>query len=618
MEKKRWAEARDLLEDLDRRSPGQPAVLTDLVNACYQLHDVEGYQWACERLLPVDPDNADAALGLAGAYLENARVVLALHAFRHFLERWPDHPRATDVRQTVADLEQALPKLLAELHAPADQAFDIAVQHETIQSLMAQGQFRQVQRAAEALLQRHPKFAPALNNLSLAYWSQGQISRAIATAQQVLEFRPDNVHTLSNLVRFLCADGRADEARLYAEQLKASKAPAADVWLKKIEGLSYIGDEQSVLDIFQQAKETAEHLSPDLNAMFYHLAAVAAWHLGREADARGYWQQALVLSPGFPLAKENLDDLKQPEVDRHGPWAFTLSHWVPPRAMSDLVKFLGSVSHRTTGDEAVSRAARRYLREHPEMVKVAPVLLERGDKQGRTFALRLAMLAETPEQLAALKDFALGQRGPDSARMEAVQVVNQAGLLPSGPVRLWLQGEWQDLLLSAYEIYAEPEESPHSVQVTEWLQEATFALRRGDARKAEPLLRQALAEEPDAPDLLNNLAAAYELQGRRQESEALIREIHERHPDYFFGCTHLARLLIKQGEYKRAHELLDPLLQRKRMHITEYDSLCAAEIDLHLARNDIDAARSWFKLWESTGSDNPLVEQFRPRLGRAR
>ena len=619
MGKKHWAEARDLLEELDRRSPGQPEVLTDLVNAYYELHDMEGYQGASERLIKVDRDNADLALGLAGAYLQNARVALALRAFRQFLQRWPDHPRAGEARQTVADLEAALPALLAQMDVPADQSFEVAVQHELVQSLLAQGQYRETRQAAESLLRRYPRFAPALNNLSLAHWSDGRLDQAIAAAGRALELEPDNVHALSNLIRFLCAAGRQAEARPYAGRLKASPAPAADVWLKKIEGLSYIGDDPGVLDVFHQAEESIEPHSPQFNAMLHHLVAVAAWRLGREAEARGYWQRALKLSPGFALARENLDDLKLPPGERHGPWAFTLPYWISPPAIRDLARLLEPVSKPGADDEAVVRAARRYVREHPQVVKVTPLLLERGDRQGREFALRMASMAKTPELLAMLKEFAFGQRGPDQARLDAAQIVNQAGLLPSGPVRLWMRGEWQELLLLGFEIYPEPEgANPHSARVTQWLEEATLALRAGDVKRAEPLLRQALAEEPDAPDLLNNLAAAYSLQGRRQESEALVREIHARHPDYFFGRANLARLLAQAGDYDRARELLDPLLQQKRLHITEFDSLCAAEIDLFLAQGNLDAARTWFSMWESADTDSPMLEQFRRRIGVSR
>ena len=541
-DKKRWADARDKLVDLDRRLPGQPDILTNLINVYYELHDTEGYQSASERLLKVDRHNADATLGLAGAYLSNGRPMLALCAFREFVQRWPDHPRANEVRATVANLERMMPELLQDLDLPSEQAIELAAQHEMVQSLLAQGRYREVRQTAETILKRVPKFAPALNNLSLAHWADGRPDQAVASAQRVLAFEPDNVHALSNVVRFLCAAGRMDEAQPFAERLKASAAPAADGVFKKVEGLSYLGDNEGVLELVHQIEQDVNtEPSVRLTAMYYHLAAVAAWRQGQEDEARGYWQRSLKLSPGFQFAKENLDDLKKPMGERHGPWSFSFQHWVSHKAILDFDRAIRPALDR--GDAVVERAARRYVHGHPEIVAVVPVLLERGDPQGREFAVNLARLSKSPELMTLLKDFALSQSGPDKLRMEAAQLVREAGLLPAGLARIWTQGEWRDLLLLGFEIYDEPELTVHSPQVTAWMQEAVLALRERDIQRAEPLLRKALAEEPDKPDLLNNLAIVYELRGQRQETVTLIREIHERYPDYFFGRVNMARYI---------------------------------------------------------------------------
>jgi tetratricopeptide (TPR) repeat protein len=178
-----------------------------------------------------------------------------------------------------------------------------------------------------------------------------------------------------------------------------------------------------------------------------------------------------------------------------------------------------------------------------------------------------------------------------------------------------MDGEWRELLFLGFEIYDEPKRK-HAPQVERWAQEATLALHEADWSRAERLLDQALAIEPDAPDLLNNRAIAYSLQGRAEEAEALIRQIHERHPDYLFARVGLAQRHIERGEFKEARELLDPLLHRKRLHYSEFDSLCGATIQLHLAEGNRDAARSWFDLWESTDPENPKLELFRRRVNR--
>jgi hypothetical protein len=106
-------------------------------------------------------------------------------------------------------------------------------------------------------------------------------------------------------------------------------------------------------------------------------------------------------------------------------------------------------------EEAMSKAARRYLREHPEIAPLVPLLLDRGDPTARELALHVALAARTPELLAALWDFALGQRGPDAMRNRAAQAASEAGLLPAGPVRLWLDGKWREVLLMGFLLHGE-------------------------------------------------------------------------------------------------------------------------------------------------------------------
>jgi tetratricopeptide (TPR) repeat protein len=614
---KHWAEARDVLEALDRRYPGQPALLVDLVNAYYELGNIQGYQSAIERLLEAEPDNADATLSLAGAYLTNMRPALALRTFRAFVERWPDHERAPQARKTMTDLETTMPQILAELGLDDDEAaWELAAQHEEMQVHLAQGRFPQAHQTAQAILRRHPHFAPAHNNLSLAHWTEGHLDRAIESAEQVLTFEPDNVHALSNLVHFLCLQGHTDRARAYAERLRASTAPASDKALKQMEAFTYLGDDEAVLALFEQSEGLEEAEASPSNPVRYHLAAVAALRLGREEQARRWWKQALKLQRGFELAKENLDDLRRPVGERHAPWPFTMAQWMGPQAIKDLDAAFRSASPRQ-GDKAIESAARRYLKSHPEMALLLPLLLERGDPEGRTLAVMLIRLMHTPELLETLKAFALGPHGPDQVRIEVANLLCMQDVLPSGGVQVYVRGERTEVMLIGFEIGDESEEQESLPPRVEKLAAgAALALREGDWGRAEQLINAGLALKPDALTLLNNRAAMYEMQGREDEAHALVREIHARHPDYLFARVSLARMATMDGDLERAHELLDPLLSRKKLHFSEFENLCMALIDLCLAEDNRDAACAWFEMWESTDPDNPKLMTYRVRLSK--
>ncbi|HEY9651119.1 MAG TPA: tetratricopeptide repeat protein, partial [Coleofasciculaceae cyanobacterium] len=269
-------------------------------------------------------------------------------------------------------------------------------------------------------------------------------------------------------------------------------------------------------------------------------------------------------------------------------------------------------------DKSLSQeSAQRYLQQHPEVAALIPILLDRGDLQGRQLALSLAIMADTPEMQLILRDFALSQRGPDQMRTQAAQVVSQAGLFPPGLVRLWLEGEWRDIMLLGFELHDEPSRN-HSPQVEKLSQEAVIAFKQGKTEKSQQLLKQALKLEPDASDLLYNLAGTYERQGHPEEAFEMIRQLHEKDPDYLFARTGLAQIHITNGELEEAEALLQPLASRKRFHYSEFDAFCSAQIDLYLAQKNSNAARSWLDMWAITNPDTPAIDYWRSRLDKKR
>jgi len=606
-------EARELLEDLNRSYPDRAEVLAALVNVYYELDDLTAYQHACQRLIRHRPDDPELCLMLAGSCLTNVRPALALGNFRRFLRRWPDDVRADEVHKTVAFLEEQMEEMLRGLGLSGEDGLQLAALHEEVLCHLEQGEFDQARQAAEQLLKQHPSFCPAINNLGEAHFREGRTDEALAAAHRVLQQDPDNFHALANLARYLCLTGQAKKARAWARRLKSVESNSCDVWVKKAEAFTCLGDDEEVLRVFAKAQRSQGRRPDRDEAILHHLAAVAAMRLGREQEARTYWKRALKLNPGLDVANANLQDLRNPPDQRHAPWPYSLNHWLPMHLVRKLVSRL-SRAERRGSDGTLGRQVRRFLEEHPQVTALLPLLLARGDPEGRQFALRIALLAETPQAFEALRDFALGQHGPDQLRQEAAQALRQAGALPAGPVRMSIKGQWQDLLLLGFEIHREPNRV-HRPHVEDMAREAMAALENDDGQEAERLLKQALEMEPDALDLLNNLAAAYRLQGRYDDWKPLIHEIHRRDPDYFFGRINMAFYHLDAGNLEEAREMLTPLLSRPRFHLSEFVAVCQTQIALCRAEGHLDAARSWLKMWEDVDPDHPGLQDFRRRLG---
>jgi Flp pilus assembly protein TadD len=479
---------------------------------------------------------------------------------------------------------------------------------------MEQGQTAHARSVVSQLLDRLPDFIPALNNLSMMQYLDNQSDEAIATAERVLELQPQNFHALGNLARYLFLQGRVEEARRAAERLNAAQADRGDIWLKRAEAFSFLGADQAVLAAFDGAQAAGALEGAPTDAMFYHLAAVAAWRLNQEDRARELWRRCLEEAPGFDLAKANLADLRRTVGERNGPWAFSLDYLLPRKAIEEMIKETTKTSRRRNADFA--RAMQAYLKRHPEIAHLIPYLLERGDPVGRDFAVKLAAAIKTPELLASLRDFALGQLGSDQTRLEAAQDATQADLLPNGAlVRMWIKGELQEIMMLGFEISEEPDDEGRLPPKAERLAaKAMEETRYGDPAKAEQLIKQAIEIAPDHPSLINNLAATYSQLGKGEECRKLIAEIRQKFPDYFFGITNEAMYLARDGKPDQAEELVRPLLQRKRLHITEFSALCLAQIEIALARKNRQSARNWIGMWEAVYPDDPRLEVIRSRV----
>jgi tetratricopeptide (TPR) repeat protein len=164
-------------------------------------------------------------------------------------------------------------------------------------------------------------------------------------------------------------------------------------------------------------------------------------------------------------------------------------------------------------------------------------------------------------------------------------------------------------MLMELEIYEEASD-PISDEAGELVSDAIDSVQKGDGVEAEKLLKQALTIEPDHPTLLFNLAKAYEVQKRREDAAALIRDIHARFPDYLFGIVGLAELSREEGDLDQAAELLKPLASRRRLHISEFVALAKAQIDLLLERDDLEGARRWHAMWKQIAPDHPGVAYY--------
>lgn len=207
MERKRAPEAIALLEELDLRYPNRVEVLTELVNAAYDIKDMQLYERAGYALLKLTPNNPELAIAVVGVHSNNGRLALASLTAPDFLTRWPDYPLDEQAKEMIEQIHKLLPEYLTGIRLAGPDQMELAALHEKTQMLLESGHYREARQTAKKLLDRHPNYAPVLNNISQSYYAEGNIDNAIVTARGVLDFEPDNVHALCNLTHFAMITG---------------------------------------------------------------------------------------------------------------------------------------------------------------------------------------------------------------------------------------------------------------------------------------------------------------------------------------------------------------------------------------------------------------------------
>ncbi|MEM9218967.1 MAG: tetratricopeptide repeat protein [Cyanobacteria bacterium P01_F01_bin.150] len=610
---KDWDAACSELVTLSQQYPHEKRVWQYLTDTSYEAGNMQLYQHACEQLFAIAPSGAHA-YALGGVYLANSYPLLALKTLRQALELDPDHDIAGEVRKTIKTLEPIEQVALDSLGFKGSERVEMAILQEQSQAYLNQGEFAKSRKAEEKVLELCPDFIPAHNNLCLVSWQEANVEGAIAKAQFVLEQDPENIHALSNLIHFLVLSGDGETAIEYKERLKASHADAWDGWTKKAEGLSYLGDDAGVVELWQQAQKEKVDDSPT-SALFYHLSAVAFARIGEEKQAIKMWKKALARDSSLTIVQENLKDIRQSVFQRHGAWPFRWEQWLMPASLEQLRKTMRT-AQKIKQPGKISARLRTFLEAHPDVETILPRIMERGGPSGQGIFLDMAEQLKTPQLLEIIKVFALGQNGTDRMRNRAANLAVEEKLLPKEKVRLWIRGEWREIMLMAFTFHDEPLEQ-YSKQVEELLATAISLLQERDkasATEAEVLLKEALELEPDAPDLKNNLALALREQDRTDEFEQLLHEIVEHHPDYVFSRAILAQTYLRDGDIEKANTLLYPLLSRDRFHFVEFGCFACVYIEFLVAKGEKESARSWLQMWEKVYPNDPQLGYWQSRL----
>lgn len=599
---------RELLP-LNEKYPHNQDILGLLAFTYQDLQNDSGYLYTMLQLEQLNSNNENYKISVADAYLQNGFPALALQKCRKIITRWPNNTHASEIHSIIQKLELIISDSSSKLGFSLEPGLDFFSKHEEIQVLMSQGNFKRAKQLAQELIELRPEFSPALNNLSKISWLEGNLIDAIELSKKVLTYLPENVHALSSLIIYLFVIGEKSKLPTLTKRLMESKVLATDHWLKKVSALCLIGEDEKVRQLLEQAKSAKE--DKHIDGTFWHWCAVSEYRLGNIPKARTYWKKCLKLAPYFNLAADNLEEFKKSPSDRVCPQVFGIETWFSAKLSEDLASIVESNSKKKESEYFKSKLE-LFFSDHPETLNFIPTVMTAGSTLIREFALDLVTLACDQKTLNWLKTFAEGKDGPDYLRLKAAQILAKQGVYKTGKkVKVWSKGKQIQVILFGFEIEFDAKEknrlNPQALRLSE---KAIAALREHDGAVAEDHIRQAIKIQPNEPSLLNNLAVSLNMQGKKSEAETIADQIEKQYPDYFFGQMYSARKAILFGYYNKAQKILDGLINRKTLHITEFSALCSCQIDLFLATDKYQSAISWYDIWKKISPEDPALERY--------
>lgn len=611
--------AQNSLRDLATRHPGNQMVLHAMLDVSLEAQDWHTVALCGEQLLPREreSDRANLLNTLIFAYVQLQYLALAWQYARELTTHYPDFEHFEQVHSFLETVEpvlwQQIQETMDETELSDEEKRELRVLHDRVRFLTESRQPQESIRAAERLLSRMPNALPVLNNVSLSQFMLGDIDQAIATALNVLTQDANNYHALANLVRYHFLSAQFDQARAYALQLENVDGDDPDLEMKRAEAFAFLGDDNRVWAAYEKAKAKQAEVYP----LMLHLAAVAAYRLGNESTAWRLWKKAVNQQPAFDLAQDSLADKRLPVGERNVPWYWPLEYWFPQDMKQLLERHVGNAIRRRS-EKQVEQGMMSMLAERPYLAQLFPHILERGDRSARKFVLNFIRIADTPDLLQQLVTFAQSHYGSDDLRLEAIQFIseNHPRMLPDDlRVPMWINGQQSEIFMIAFEITDEPESAEEIAEAAlETFARAHDLLLEDRATEAEALLHEVIAEAPEFCSAYNQLAVALERQGRSREARKLVEETHARFPDYFFARVSLARIRAGEKRVEEARALLEPLIRLPRLHISEFRALAIAEMDVALADNQVEAARTWLDMWLKVEPDNPEIISWRIRI----
>ena len=458
---------------------------------------------------------------LAGACSESAgeRAAAHLARARHYLE-------AGKVDKARIEFSNVL----------AIDRKNVAAHFQLGQVYEQQQEWRKAVGQYQAAIALQPDHVQARLHLGRLYQRGGAPAKALEMAQDVLRRQPGQVEALQLKAAVLLQQGRTDEAIEIANGLLQLHPGYADTVIMLAVHYNRSGKPARAIELLEEGVA-----ANPANSTLKYLLARSLSAAGRLQEAVGLVRQLVETEPQRPDHLVWLASLHAQDGD-----------------LTEARQVLDRTAQRFSDDPAVPRMIAEFWLGRGERARAIASLEEALSRQPDWHELRL--------YLASLYE---GEDQPERALRCYREVIERepdgvAGLTARNRLAhlLYTRGE----LAGAEALVAEVlEANPRDNDAL--LLRGTMALARDDAVAAIADFRSLLKDQPHSARLLGLLATAHAVNHEPELARRALERAVDNNPTDVQSRVALAKLLLSQGELRRAGELADQALRLAPGHL---------------------------------------------------
>ena len=551
------SQAAKILEPLYIEFPRESQVVKTLAILRFHQEDLNEALKLIRKSLLLAPHDAATHLMMVGLEVDLGYFALAYEDLRAMRVTKLDSTIRADYQRLHHTLEQFKDSIGRDDLALTDK--DHLIHLEALNDRCAlnvrNGNFRQAEKNARDLLELEPSSLRAFNNLSEILFQQSDMEGSLHEARRALAVAPENQFAIALALRVSYLLGELDKVNLQVDPTLS-----AHHYAKQLDAQLFKGDLDAIVAWREQLVSFPDDGDFSRTAALRLLACVL---LKKELFQEA--QDVIAL-----MAAE-----KRGTVTNVGVGLNT----VLPVA---LLSGLGSAER----EEQV-----KVVMKQPWFIRATTFLIRFGDVPAIACALSAAEDLLLPDYIPALTEFVAEDRGTEELRLQAMRCIDEINGETGSRHVVFFKGKKSDIESSKILVRRDATVAPSDPRLEKIYEEVIKLANLGKTDKVGALMAEAAKLGDKSCSLRFNYAVCLLGSGKVAEGRALIEALHAEDPEYLFARTFLAQTAAEEGRIDEARALLEPLLSRTELHVTEYRSLVAAQVILALEIGEIEVAK---------------------------